>query len=224
MSSGMALTSNLDLDIRANVRQGTQEIQGSIIRTRDITWPTLSVNWTGLEKFGLMKRFVKYSSLTMRFEKKHSKDRRGESTTYSLTPNWNLEWKNRISTTVSFSYNRKDWIQSSQEMWNQTWATSFDTKYSFEGTRGFGVPLPFLKNRKIKFKSRLTTALGLQYSSTSSYKSPPASTIAISPRASYKFSNTMTGALSMNYSRSSGGITGYIFTRMGINISMEFTF
>jgi hypothetical protein len=109
-------------------------------------------------------------------------------------------------------------------MWKKSYSVNLDTKYNFESARGFSLPLPFLSKRKIKFKSTLTTALNISYSRAMSYNQPPASTISVSPRASYKFSTRITGSINLNYTRNAGGILGYVYHKVSMHISAEFTF
>jgi hypothetical protein len=184
----------------------------------------MTFKWRGLEKKRFLSRFIKQSDMTVRFERKTQKDQRGEETDYQLNPNWNLTWKNDLTTNLSLTFSQRNWKEARQEMWKRSWSVNLDTKYNFEAARGFGLPLPFLSKKKIKFKSTLTTAVSISYTNASSYNQPPATTISISPRASYKFSNRITGSVNINYSRNAGGILGYVYHKVGMHLSAEFTF
>jgi hypothetical protein len=109
-------------------------------------------------------------------------------------------------------------------MWSRSWAVNIDLRYSFEGSKGIGLPIPFLNKKKLTFKSRLDTSLNLSFSRNSSYKLKSSSVFAMTPQASYKFSNKIRGTLSMNYARTSGGQLGYVFHKLGLQVTLEFNF
>jgi hypothetical protein len=223
-NTGLALTSTLDIDFRTSISKSTNEVSGSTTETERWTYPSITFKWSGIEKKRLLSRFIKQSDMTVKFERKIQKAVRGEETDYQLSPNWNLVWKNDLTTNLALSYSQRNWKQARQEMWKRSWSVNVDMKYNFEAARGFNLPLPFLSKKKIKFKSTLTTALNVAYTRATSYNQPPSSTISVSPRASYKFSNRITGSLNLNYSRNAGGILGYVYHKVSMHISAEFTF
>ena len=88
-----------------------------------------------------------------------------------------------------------------------------------------GIPLPFLGSKKIKFKSTLTTDLGVSYTNLSRYNQRKAdNTLSIAPRASYRFSRKINGTVSMNYTRNTSGLTGYVNHSLGLHFTADFTF
>jgi len=222
--TGVALTSNIDLDIRSIFRFGENEIAGSVSESQSSTWPALTLSWKGIERWGLLRSLLKQSSLTARFERKYAKTIRREETAYQFSPTWNMTWKNTMTTNVAFTYNQKSWMEALQEMWSKNWGINIDVRYSFEGSKGIGLPLPFLSSKKLTFKSRLDTTLNLSLSRTMTYKLKPTTVFGISPQASYQFSNKIRGTLQLNYARTSGGQLGYIFHKVGMQVSLEFNF
>jgi hypothetical protein len=224
LRTGVALTSNIDVDIMATINKRKEEFEGSVSESDRITWPSLNVSITGMEKIGLLQKLIKQSDLRVKFERKTTSNIRRKEESYSLNPNWNLVWKNRLSTNLSFSFRHTKTTENRQEMWQRVWSVDYNMRYNFEGTRGFGLPLPFLRKKKIKFKSTLSTDLTVGYSSSSRYNQPASNTLSISPRASYRFSNKIKGSVAMNYKRTSGGIYGYINHSVGLHVTAEFTF
>jgi hypothetical protein len=222
--TGVALTSNIDLDIRSIFRFGENEIASSVSKSQSSTWPALTLSWKGIERWSLLSSLLKQSSLTARFERKYTKTIRREETAYQFSPTWNMTWKNTMTTNVAFTYNQKNWMEALQEMWSKNWGINVDLRYSFEGSKGVGLPLPFLSSKKLTFKSRLDTTLNLSLSRTMTYKLKPTTVFGMSPQASYQFSNKIRGTLQLNYARTSGGQLGYVFHKIGMQVSLEFNF
>jgi len=184
----------------------------------------VSIDWRGMDKYRLLNRYVKSSDVKVGFERRRNENRGREENSYKLTPLMSLDWKNSLSTTMSVAYAKSTTVESNQELWTKSWGVSLDMRYNIEGSRGVGIPLPLLNRKKISFKSTLTTNLGLSYASASTHNQPAAGTLAISPSVSYRFSNNVTGALAINYKRSSGGQLGQVRQSIQVSMSAEFKF
>lgn len=223
-NTGVAVTSNLDVDIRASYNKSTTDVSGSTTETERLSWPSLTFKWSGIEKRRFLSRFIKQSDMTVKFERRIQRAARSEEINYQLSPNWNLTWKNSLSTNVAVTFTQQNREETGQETWKRSWGVNLDMKYAFKRARGFSLPLPFLSKKKIKFKSTLTTALNIGYTRATSNNQPPSNSLTISPRASYKFSERITGALNINYSRNAGGILGYVYHKVGMHLSAEFKF
>ncbi|UCF04808.1 MAG: cell surface protein SprA [bacterium] len=224
LRTGVQVTSKIDVDIMASIQKRQEEFEGSTSESDRITWPSLNVSISGMEKAAFLKRFIKQSDLRVKFERKSTSNIRRKEESYSLNPNWNLIWKNQLSTNFSFSFRHTKTTENRQEMWQRVWSVDYNMRYNFEGTKGFGIPLPFLRKKKIKFKSTLSTDLSIGYSNSSRYNQPSSNSLSISPRASYRFSNKIKGSISINYKRTAGGIYGYINHSVGLHVTAEFTF
>lgn len=222
--TGIGLTQNIDVDIRYSLTKRHDNYSGRITDSDRLTWPKLNINWRGMEKSRLLQRLIKQSDFKFGFERSITTDVRGEETSYTFNPNWNLVWKNKLTTNLSFSYRQTTTVEKGQELWTKSWSASMNLRYNFEGSKGFSLPIPILRRKKFKFKSTLTTDVSLGYMSVSKYNQPPAGTLSISPRVSYRFSTKMSGSLSIDYKRSSGGIMGYINHSIGMHLTAEFTF
>jgi hypothetical protein len=218
------LTSNIKLDMRLNYAKRKDDYSGRITESDRLNWPSINMSWSNLERFALFKGLMKQSDVTVNFEQTKANDAQREETTTSLGPNWNFTLKNDLTMNLSFSYRQTTKVELSQEFWTKSWSVNLNARYNFSGSKGIGLPLPFLSSKKIRFQSTLTTDINMGYSSTSKYNQPPANALSISPTASYKFSKRMQGTLAVNYRRSSGGIYGYINHSIGVHITADFTF
>ncbi|MDD3642588.1 MAG: hypothetical protein PHQ19_03890, partial [Candidatus Krumholzibacteria bacterium] len=224
LRSGVAITSNLSADVRFNLSNRTDEADARVTEARDVTWPDVSLSWKGLERWGLLARYIKQSDLTVNYVKKSSTSVGTERENFALAPNWNMTWKNSLSTNLSFSYSRQQKTDKKQEMWDRTWAANVELRYDIKGSKGFGIPLPLLSRKKFKFESTLTTVLNVGYSSTETYNTPPSTTLSDSPRFTYTFSRNVSGGLTASYKRSAGGIYGYINHEVALHATAEFKF
>ena len=218
------LTSSIKLDMRLNYGKRRDDYSGRITESEQLTWPSVNMSWTGLERFALLQGLMKQSDVTMNFEQTRRTDALREERTTTLSPNWNFTMKNDLTMNLSYSYRRTTKVELIQEFWTQSWSVNVNARYNFSGSKGIGLPLPFLSSKKIRFQSTLTTDVNVGYSSTSKYNQPPANTLSITPTASYKFSKRMQGALRLSYRRSSGGIYGYINHSVGVHLTADFTF
>ncbi len=224
MRTGFDLTSNISADLRSSIGTSTTEKVGTKSKTNNITWPDVTVNWQGLEKWSLIKRFIKTSYLTISFKQTKITSLGREQSSFNLTPNWNLTWKNDLSTALSLSYNQSSDVNRSQDMWKRNWSANVELRYNIKGSKGFGLPLPFLNKKKLKFKSELNTVMNINYSVTESYNVPAVSSLGISPSMSYRFSESVNGNLTLRYSRTAGGIMNTVNHEVGMHATASFKF
>ncbi|MCD6379278.1 hypothetical protein J7M07_02375 [bacterium] len=224
MDTKVDITANLNLDIGYNISSNFRESNGRKNETRNILWPKIGLSWTGLERLGLINRFIEISTLSLNFTRRQSISETFNNTLYKVSPNWILIWKNTLNSTISMSYSQENKDIKNQQMWNKSWSASINLRYDISGKKGFGIPLPFLGGKKIKFKSKLTSNLAIAYSTSESYNSPAMSTLRVAPMFTYGFSQAITGSLSINYSRTAGGIYGYINQQVGVHATANVEF
>jgi len=224
MGTKVDITSNLNLDIGYNLSGDFRETNGRQRETKNILWPKIGLSWTGLERLGFIKKFIETSTLNVNFSRRLSESETFEKTSYKVSPSWNLMWKNTLHSTIAISYAQENKDVKSQQMWDKAWSVSINLKYDISGKKGLGIPLPFLGDKKLKFKSKLTSNLNIVYSVSESYNSPKMSTVRVAPMFTYGFSRAVTGSLAMNYSRSAGGIYGYINQQVGVHATANVEF
>ena len=224
MRSKIGITQNLLMDISGSYDEMSSETKGNISQTKRLIWPAVNLDWRGLDRFKLVNRYIKSSDVKVGFERRKNESRGREENAFKVTPLLSLDWKNALSTTISVAYNKSTTMESNQELWSKSWSANLDLRYTIEGSKGIGIPLPFLNRKKIGFKSALTTNLGLSYTSTSTHNQPTSGTFSLSPNVSYRFSNNVSGALAINYKRSSGGQLGQVRQSIQVSMSAEFKF
>ena len=222
--TGFSLTRNIKFDTKLTFTKRRDNYSGKVTETERMTWPSFNMSWSGLENIQMLQRMIESSDITLNYERTISTQVRGEETISSFSPNWNFVWKNALSTNLAFSYRSSSRIERGQDLWSKSWSFNVNARYNFEGSKGFGLPLPFLGSKRLKFKSTLTTDVSVGYSSSSKYNQPPSNTLSISPTASYKFSKRMSGSVAFSYKKSSGGIYGYIRHSVGLHITAGFIF
>jgi hypothetical protein len=177
-----------------------------------------------MEKFPFLKRAIAQSTFVLNFERRKRENQSGQENAYSVIPNWNLDWKNKLSSNLSFNFNKQTRIRNEQELWTKSWTAIVSLKYNIEGSQGFGIPIPLLNKKKIKFKSVLTTGLNIQYGRSSTQLDPASAALSIGPNVSYRFSNNVNGAAGIDYQRTSGGRLGRVRQMIDVRVSAEFRF
>jgi hypothetical protein len=224
LSSRMALTQDIGFDVKARFVVTDSDRQGKRSTNKQYTWPSVNLNWRGMEKIGLIGRYASRSDIAVGFDRRTTDDAVGSQVSYSLAPNWNLEWKNRLTSNVGFTYKKSTTVRNERESWESSYGVTLNLKYDIEGSKGLGLPLPFINKKKINFKSTLTTNLGLSYATSVAFNRPRGSSISATPSMSYRFSNTITGSLGINYNRNWGGQYGYVYQQLGVRVEAEFKF
>jgi hypothetical protein len=224
LRSSVGITRNIGLDAKARFDIGQDESSGRKSESRRSTWPALSLNWKGMEKYRYLNRFMNQSNLVIVFERRTSENQSGLENAYSLTPNWTLEWKNKLTSNLSLTYNKKTRVRNDQELWDRSYSGLLALKYNIEGSRGFGIPLPFLSGKKFAFKSLLSTGLNIQYTRASTQLDPASSALSIDPNVSYRFSNNVQGGMNLTYKRAWGGRLGQTRQTVDVRVSAEFKF
>jgi hypothetical protein len=224
LRSSIGITANIGLEAKARFDIGKDESSGRKTESKRATWPALTLDWKGMERYRVLNRYISQSNFVLSYERKTSENQSGAENGYSVSPNWNLEWKNRLSSNLSFNYNKTTRVKNEQELWNKSWTAVVALKYNIEGSQGFGIPLPLLNKKKISFKSVLTTGLNVQYSKITTTLDPASSVLSISPNVSYRFSNSVQGGAGVNYQRTSGGRLGQIRQMVDVSVTAEFRF
>lgn len=224
MSSRMPITQDIGLDVKARFTVADSDRQGKRSTTKQYTWPSVNVNWRGMEKIGLIGRYANRSDLAVGFDRRTTSDAAGGQVFYSIAPNWNLEWKNKLTSNLAVTYKRTETVRNDRESWESSYGVSVNLKYDIEGKKGLGLPLPFIGDKRLNFKSTLTTNLAVAYASSVAFNRPRGSSINVAPSMSYRFSNTIMGSVGINYNRNWGGQYGYVYQQLGVRVEAEFKF
>ncbi len=233
--SGLSV-GDLNLSISHKGSDAERGYSGSRTRTKSTTWPDMSVTLRSFEKFVPIKMLMQSSDLRSSFSMTRGESgplntpptTRTKAMNFSPLVSWHTTWKRRINTEVSTDYSVSE-KESGTPM-----TTSTDTrkgvslKVSTSFSAPTGVILPFL-GKRVKFKSNLDLSLSASYSSTHSKlvtegsDKPPrinadTESFSISPRASYNFSKSVTGGLTMDFRQNRDKQRG----RTGRDVNVEF--
>ncbi|MBN2184326.1 MAG: hypothetical protein JW746_03260 [Candidatus Krumholzibacteriota bacterium] len=222
--TGFDITSNLSANLNFNLSKRKDISDSRISESEDLVWPDINLNWKGLQNWALLRKHMDKSEINLSYINKVYKKLGEETNAYQLNPYWTMRWKNSLTTNLSVAYAKKTTVERGQEMWDKSWSTNLELKYDIKGTKGFGMPIPFLNKKKLKFESTLTTVLNIVYTKTEAYNIPPTTSLSVSPRFSYSFSRNMSGNLAMAYRRSAGGIYGYVNHEVSLHATAEFKF
>jgi hypothetical protein len=195
------------------------------------TFPDLSVNLEGLERWRILSRWAKTSSLTGSFRRQTSRSGplpalddpappgenwyANEEVRRDFTPlfSWNTNWNSGINTVVSMNRTRNQDESEFNGTVSRTVTTTNDMRltgrYSFSAPRG----ITFL-GKRLRFKSDLTVSFDLSRGESKQQESriqpngdtttttrSHQKTMAVAPRATYNFSRKVQGSLDLGYNR-----------------------
>ncbi|HMB68121.1 MAG TPA: hypothetical protein VKU85_02380, partial [bacterium] len=203
------------------------------IRTKQfsVTFPDLSVNLEGLERWRLLQRWAKTSSLTGSFRRQVSRSGAlppldepaspdenwydNEEIRRDFTPlfSWNTNWNSGVNTVVSMNRTRNLDESEFNDRVSRTLTTTNDLRltgrYSFSAPRGITI-----LGKKLRFKSDLTVSFDFSRGESKQQESsiqPDGTTttttrnhqktLSVAPRATYNFSRKVQGSLDLGYSR-----------------------
>lgn len=215
LSSGVNL-SNISLNASYSFSTSKTGFQDNLTENQSKRWPNLSLYFNGAERFLFLNRLFK--SLTLRTSYGVSENISGKTiidpdritTSTDRNPvigvsalvkgNVNINYTYSNTKTVSEDYGT---IQTIRVNDNDTHSAS--VTYAFNAPSGINVP--FI-NKKIKFTSNLNLSMDFSYSHrvetdvTNANELSNTEIFTISPKASYNFSNNVTGGLNTSFSRS----------------------
>jgi hypothetical protein len=237
MDSGTQITNNIDVAGRFSTSRTKNFFRDSDTRSKSRSWPDLNLNWKGLEKVGPFRGLFTATTATVGYKKTHRESGRGEVVdniveTTRWLPTMVFQLKNGISSTLSMQYSKN--TTESRGSLNETsnLGVSMDMKYTFQPGKGFKLPLPFLRNKKLK--SRLNSSLNVGYTRTQGKRSvggsaffepiPGTTSLRVSPRFTYSFSQALNGSFFVQYTRNYSEASNQTTTIVRVGITAVFTF
>jgi cell surface protein SprA len=239
LSSGVEITDNIDVAGKYSRNFSTREFRESEFETRTGNWPDISVSWKGLENFSLFRSLIGSASANFGYRKnwtesgtKGTVDSRSENLT--ITPSLSTSWNNGVNSTASVLITKQTTDSRGSKNENSQLSVTLDVKKSFTGgEKGFRIPLPFVSKR-IKFRSKLDSSLGITYSRRGGKRFLPGSDrfdelptttlIKVSPRLTYNFSSSLNGSFFADYSRGYSDATNQTTTTVRVGITTVITF
>lgn len=137
------------------------------------TWPSVSVSWTGLERFAPLERILRSGTLSTGYRVETTESGRFEDDEYIRTSKTeSTRWsplfsisgtlKNTIQITLSDNVTNSVTINyTGTRACTRSNSNSFslNLQYAFSAPGGLSIPLPLLDRLRVSFRSELTTAL-----------------------------------------------------------------
>ncbi|MEE9270038.1 MAG: hypothetical protein V3V49_07230, partial [Candidatus Krumholzibacteria bacterium] len=237
LDSGTQITENIDIAARFANSTATSFFRANNTRTTNRTWPDLNLSWKGLENVGPFRGLFRSTSANLGLRGTLRESGRGSEVlsarkTRQITPSIVFGWKNLVTTSLntSFTTNTSETRGSINE--TSVKSVSVDVKYSFKAGKAIKLPLPFLRNKKLK--GTLDTTLNVAYNTSAGKRSVPGSaffeplpgtnSLRVSPRATYSFSRAMNGSLFIDYSRTFSDATNQTTTTIRVGLTAIFAF
>ncbi|PIE53068.1 hypothetical protein CSA37_02925 [Candidatus Fermentibacteria bacterium] len=247
ISGGYRPANTMSIRAEYNDSESKSFYSGFWNRTDNTTWPSITVSWSGLERFEPLA-FLRSGSLSSGYRLETTATSRIESD--SLVPVSETE-TTRWSPLVSFTGTLDNKVQitlsdniSKTETRNYTGTTAtvhsgsnsaqFKLSYAFSAPGGFALPIPLLNRLRLAFQSDLTTALSIVRSTTKSeihggttgdnQVQSDKTEWRIEPSASYDF-GTVTASMTGIYGWKSDKVNNQYDQRdVGLNISVTINF
>lgn len=245
-------------DLRTGARISTH-ITSTFSYSRDVNWtassstpvknigetfPNITFNWTGLEKFKLFSRVLTTLTYKFGFTRKVSKSEElrtqnplSKTTDKRFSPlvNFSCNWKNGIKSTFNINKTITEKKDLKQRGGSQSVSISYETTYKISSSYSFsapqGIKFPFL--RKLKFQSNMNISLDLTKKSSkhkSSVQGQPfnvkgnSSQFSLGLRGGYSFSSQVKGGLMLGWMDSHDKKTGAKRHTREVGIWIEFRF
>jgi hypothetical protein len=214
-SSGAPIAKGMDLRFGYSFRYGRTQSASEPTFSSSQSYPDLTFNWSGLEKFKYIKKWV--SSAAFQFSYAHKIDEsgnqrtkevnsRGEGTSFSPLVGLNLKWKSgvtsnlRVDKTTTTGSDLRAAGGNQAVTKNDNLGVTVSSSYAFKAPQG--IKFFFLKG--LKFESNLSLGLDISYRSGLTKTSVQGKEfnitrntveLSIAPRASYNFSSQINGGL-----------------------------
>ncbi len=247
ISGGYRPTNTMSVRLEYNDSENKSFYSGFWNRTDNTTWPSVTVSWSGLERFEPLA-FLKNGSVSSGYRMETSTSSRIEND--SLTPVSKTEtsrWSPLISFTGSFDNKVQITISdnmSTTESRNYTGTSAvvrsgsnsaqFKLTYSFSAPGGVSIPVPLLNRLRLSFQSDLTTSLSVTRSASKSEVTggqtgetqvqSDKTEWRIEPSASYDF-GTVTASMTAVYGWKNDNVNNqYDQKDVGLNLSVTINF
>lgn len=247
ISGGYRPTSTMSVRLEYNDSENKSYYSGFWNRTDNTTWPSVTVSWSGLERYRPLA-FLRSGSVSSGYRLETSMSSRIEGD--SLTPvseTKTSRWSPLISFTGSFDNKVQITISdnmSTTETKNYTGTSAvvssgnnsaqFKLTYSFSAPGGLSIPIPLLNRLRLSFRSDLTTSLSITRSTSRSEVTggqtgetqvqSDKTEWRIEPSASYDF-GTVTASMTAIYGWKKDAVNNqYDQKDVGLNLSVTINF
>ena len=235
LATGVTIADNLSVstnfDFTRNLRQ--QSTSHTLTTTRK--WPNLSVDFSGVEKWGIWGDLFEVSSLGVSYNQDRtirenlSIGSRDRDTSLSLSPRWSMTWANKMQTTLSGSYSKVDKLQNTSHTRDSRLSADLSWNHNLSAPNGINIP----GLRGLKFSSRmdLNAKVGLQRMRSVRIDAGGFETslggstrLSVAPGASYQFTDKLRGSANLTYSRTSQVLDSDIVSTLRLDLRTTFVF
>ena len=214
-SSGAIIAKGMDVRFGYSSRYGRTLSPSEPTFSKSKSFPDLTFNWSGLEKFKYIKKWV--SSAAFQFSYAHKIDEsgnqrtkllnsRGEGTSFSPLVGLNLKWKNGVSSNFRVDKTSTTGSDLRTAGGNQAVTKNYNLGVTVSSSYAFKAPqgINFFFLKGLKFESNLSLGLDLSYRSGLTKTSVQAKEfnitkntveLSVAPKASYNFSSQINGGL-----------------------------
>ena len=139
------------------------------------TWPSVTLTWTGLERFRPLVDLLRNGSLSTGYRHERTESGRFEDGQYIPTSRTNADkWaplfnvtatlKNKVQVSLSDNYTlteTRNFTGTLARTRSTSSSVQMNVQYAFSAPGGFAIPLPLLNKLRVSFTSELTTALAV---------------------------------------------------------------
>jgi hypothetical protein len=200
-----------------------------------VKWPTLNVDISGVERWGIWGNLMEVSSLGFGYGKTKSTTDNvvtgtgSASEGLSITPRWGITWKNKMRTNLTTTFTETINSQNTQKNKNTNLKIGLDFSHNLSAPNGISFP----GLRGIRFKSRMDLTAGFNYSRSKSARieasgfEVPLSgshSFSFSPGARYQFTDKLSGGATFRFSRTTNDKTQETVSAVGLSITTTFIF
>jgi hypothetical protein len=181
ISGGYRPTNTMSVRVEYSDSESKSFYSGFWNRTDNTTWPSVTVSWSGLEKYAPLV-FLRNGSVSSSYRRETSTSSRIESD--SLTPVSKSEtsrWSPLLSFTGTFdnkvqltlsdnmsATETRNFTGTSVVVHSGSNSAQLKLAYSFSAPGGLAIPIPILNRLRLSFRSDLTTSLSITRSTGNS--------------------------------------------------------
>ncbi len=237
--SGVRLSDDIGVQARYSRSISDAEFRGNETRSNNVTWPDVQVRMSGIERVGLLSRYVSRAQANFQYKKSHQENgQKGDVPTavrdnLNLTPSLVLTWKNDVASNITVTYQKNTSDTRGSKSETSNFRATVDLRKQFQGGSGFRLPIPFLR-KQIRWSGRLDANLQLAYSRTGgrrfvagtdfSEPIPKSTSLRVSPTVTYSFTQALTGRAFIDFGRQFNEATNQTTTtvRVGVNAIFQF--
>ncbi len=243
LATNTQISRKVGLDLKYNQRTGTQNAAGRVTHDYTQDWPDVRLSISGVEEWGIFggkktdrtETWFRTSSLDLSY--KFSKAVNGYSSDYynprrttTITPRWNFTLQSGMTITLNGTISKDRQTNSGTETINNRWRAGLQVHHQFKAQK----ILAKLGLYRPGSQPNITMDVDLSYQSNTNERVVPGAatvqaptgqrTLSFAPRFSYQVSKNLSGAMRLNFDRTSNIATDQTTTSFGLGLEATFVF